>query len=323
MSISDVPYNLRVKKEIDRKLFSETLRLINKYYDLEKYTYVGMAGPFSEDFKVMYDRFNFNRMFSYEMNPEEYKRQLFNAPLDHIIYKNSLMYDFINDYPTLLGRTGSAVTLGKTVVWLDYTDMDESKLEEFSEAIGKFTVGSVIRITLQTHITNYGSKENGETQESLWNRRLVRAEEKLGRFFYTTHMRPENMTKAGFPKAVFQTLKTVAVSAMAGGTYDFIPLTTYTYQDSVKMLTFTGIILPRGEKTKFLKDTGFQNWKYGLFKNLMPIEIDVNSLSMKEKLELDSKPLSRVSRKLDYFPASAKKSYKFLSKFYPTYAKIV
>ncbi len=323
MSISDVPYNLRVKKEIDRKLFSETLRLINKYYDLEKYTYVGMAGPFSEDFKVMYDRFNFSKMFSYEMNPDEYKRQLFNAPLDHIVYKNLLMSDFINDYPTLLSRTGSAITLKKTVVWLDYTDIDESKLEEFSEAISKFTVGSVIRITLQTHITNYGTKENEESQESLQNRRIDRVQAKLGRFFYTAHMRRENMTKPGFPKAVFQTLKTVAASAMTGGNYDFIPLTAYTYQDSVKMLTFTGIILPKGEKTKFLKETGFKNWQYGLFKNSIPIEIDVNSLSMKEKLELDSRSLSRVSRKLDYFPASAKKSYKFLSKFYPTYAKIV
>jgi len=63
MSGKNLPYHLRVKKDIERRLFVEQLRLISKVYDLEQYSYVSMAGPFSEDFKLMSDRFNFKHFF--------------------------------------------------------------------------------------------------------------------------------------------------------------------------------------------------------------------------------------------------------------------
>lgn len=324
MPIKDVAYQIRVKKEIDRRLFAETLRLISKFFDLEKYAYAGMAGPFSEDFKLMHDRFNFQRMFSYEIDEDEYKRQLFNAPIDCIVYNNDSIAKFIDDYPSLIGKSGAVVNLKEVVLWLDYTGMiGEKVVDEYLEAVSKVENGSVIRITVQAHISNVAEKHDNENMEELRNRRKEILRDSLGRYFYEDEMLPNRMTNTGYPKAIYETLRIATFSKLIGTDSIFLPLTAYVYQDGVKMLTFTGIKLKKGNKTKFLNETGFKNWKYGLFKNTEPIIIDVGTLSLKEKYELDSKPLSRTTRKLDYFPEKTKKSYKFLSKFYPTYAKII
>ena len=55
MSGQFVPYQLRVGKGIDRRLFFHTLLKCSDHINIKKATYCSMPGPFAEDFKAIYN----------------------------------------------------------------------------------------------------------------------------------------------------------------------------------------------------------------------------------------------------------------------------
>ena len=49
---SSLPYRLRPNKAVDRELFLSLLMRLAPALSLEKYHYVGLGGPFLEDFRL-------------------------------------------------------------------------------------------------------------------------------------------------------------------------------------------------------------------------------------------------------------------------------
>lgn len=78
MSSGSIPYHLRQNKTIDRYAFIELLSKLDKYCDIDKYSYVGFGGHSLEDFKCIHSRFGITNMTSIENNQEVYNRQKFN-----------------------------------------------------------------------------------------------------------------------------------------------------------------------------------------------------------------------------------------------------
>ena len=321
MSGVNLPYHLRVKKDIERRLFVEQLRLITKIYDLEKYTYVGMAGSFSEDFKLMNDRFNFNNFISYEINENAYARQKFNLPFTKTNYLNKSMDSFIEEYPSIFLEDNS-LEVGKTVLWLDYIGFESKLLQEFEDAIAKVEDQSIIKITLRAHVASLG--ESASTQAETQKLRVKKVRTLLGNnYFFVDVFEDNKMTTNKFPLTIYELLKKVSIKALRGTNKVFLPISSYTYQDGMKMITFTGIKIKEDEIDNFLDKTGLNTWEYGLFDSNMPLDIEVPFLSLKEKYTFDACFPDEPDIELKYFNDKEINSYKKFHRFYPTFAKIV
>lgn len=316
---ANLPYHLRVKKDIERRLFVEQLRLITKVYDLEEYAYVGMAGAFSEDFKLMKDRFNFKDFFSYEVDKKAYKRQKFNLPFSKTNYEYKSIDTFIADYPEL-EINSQVFEIGKSILWLDYVGFEEKLLQDFNDAIARLETGSIIKITLQAHAANLAQGGGAAIQEE----RVKKVKSLLGEnYFFNDVFEHDKMTHKKFPSTIYKLLKKVSTSALRGTDSLFLPISSYVYQDGVTMITFTGIKIKESEKESFLDRTGLNTWEYGLSSLKEPLNIEVPFLSLKEKYSLDACFPNPPDNTLEYFEKEELKSYEKFHRFYPTFVKII
>jgi hypothetical protein len=318
MSGTNLPYHLRVKKDIERRLFVEQLRLITKVYDLEEYAYIGMAGAFSEDFKLMKDRFNFRDFFSYEIDEKAYKRQKFNLPFSKTNYAHQGIDTFIAEYPEI-EIDDEVFKIGKSILWLDYIGFEEKLLQDFSSAIASLENGSVIKITLQAHASNLAQGGGMAIQE----KRVERVKDLLGEnYFFSDVFEYDKMTHKKFPLTIYKLLKKISIAALQGTDTLFLPISSYVYQDGVSMITFTGIKIKESEKESFLEKTGLQSWEYGLCSLDEPLNIEVPFLSLKEKYSLDACFPDPPDEALKYFEDEELESYEKFHRFYPAFAKI-
>lgn len=319
MSGSSLPYHLRVKKDIERRLFVEQLRLVTKIYDLENYAYVGMAGAFSEDFKLMNDRFNFKDFFSYETNEKAYKRQKFNLPFSKTNYLHKGINEFIKDYPEIEIDDANH-EVGKAILWLDYIGLEAELLQDFEDAISKLVDKSVIKITLRTHAASLAEGGGIQKQEE----RVEKLRSALGtNYFMHDIFDKSHMTAKKFPSTIYQLLKKISNKALRGTESIFLPISAYKYEDGMTMLTFTGIKIKKSEKESFLEKTGLDTWIYGLHYLDEPLYIEVPFLSLKEKYSLDACFPDSPADELQYFEDKEIQSYEKFHKFYPSFAKII
>ena len=91
---SSLPYRLRPNKAVDRELFLSLLMRLGPALSLEKYHYVGLGGPFLEDFRLIHARLGLARMTCVETEEEVHKRQLFNRPVASIECVHKTLEDY-------------------------------------------------------------------------------------------------------------------------------------------------------------------------------------------------------------------------------------
>lgn len=105
-SFEKVNYLLRPRKQIERKIIIELLRLIQ---DIDKYNYIGLGSIFYYDFILFHKLLNINKMISLDDKTAN-KRFKFNLPYDFIKFINKRTTDFFSIYKLK----------SKTIIWLDY-----------------------------------------------------------------------------------------------------------------------------------------------------------------------------------------------------------
>lgn len=321
MNGSNIPYHLRVKKDIERQLFIEQINIIAKYYDISEYSYIGMAGPFSSDFKVFFTNFDFKNFISYESDDIVFRRQRFNKPFSKITYIKNDIKKFVDDYPKI-----NDLRLNKIVCWLDYTKFTGNELDSFKSIISKAEIGSIIKITLEAHASNLYKKSKDETIEQERELRLQKLKDNLGGFFNNEIYKPDMLTEKSFPRLVFQHLKVISREAFIGEhRKEFIPLSSYIYKDGLTMITFSGVIANSKDKDDFFKKTKMDLWQFGLLskKDDTAMEINVPQLSYKEILTINSKLPEKEPKKWSIFKEDELKQYIKFYKYYPSYFKIV
>jgi len=251
------------------------------------------------------------------MDNNVHKRQKFNIPFNPIYYLHENISEFSNNYPEI-----ETLELEDVVIWLDYTDFKFDFFENFGQLISTLSKGSVIKITLLTHISQIYSSD--EVVKIMREKRIEKLKDKLGNnYFYSDIFKTENMTEKSFPKVICKVLSRIASNSLEGGTTKLLPLSSYIYKDGMTMLTFTGVLIDENDEKDFLKKTGLDNWNYGLCASSDPLVIDVPFLSLKEKYSLDACLPSPPSEELEYLKEKEFLSYEKFSKFYPIYAKII
>lgn len=342
MSAGNLPYHLRLNKNVERQVFLDLLSQLSAYKPIREYSYFGFGGPFLEDFKLLHNHFKITKMYSIEMEQHVVERQSFNKPASCIKCLETTSGNLISDFETIC-ETDNAI------IWLDYTSPSElgEQLTEFGGLIGKMASGSIVKITINAAgnslmpdnalppLPENSSETPFQRGGRLREARVHKLESMLGTLFLRDKMTPEMMEAKKYPTVLFKTLLSVAHRALEGKTQKFEPLSAFKYSDGQQMLTLTGIILDDSDITKFKEKTSILDWEYYLYLNVNndePIEINMPFLSISEKLHIDQYLPSKFNElkdnlvfQLEHSPEKTKKSlenYQSFYRFYPNFSKV-
>lgn len=184
-----VPYRLRPNKAVDRELFLSLLSRLAPSLDIAKYHYIGLGGPFLEDFRLIHARLGIRHMTCVEADPEVYKRQLFNRPIHSVECV----------YATLEGFLAENYLDDPVVIWFDFTAPGNlvGQINSFCSALGAAPTPSVFRVTLNANPGSLGHPPAGDvsaeldgfstgdraTKPTVQEWRLQRFKERLGDLF--------------------------------------------------------------------------------------------------------------------------------------------
>lgn len=306
-----VPYKLRPNKSVDRELFISLLNRLGAVLRVENYKYIGLGGPFLEDFRLIHARTGIKDMVSIESDENTHKRQAFNKPIDSIECVHSSLEDYLaeNSFDEPL------------ILWLDYTGAEINQMKTFAQQIIEQEVYSILRITMNANPGSLG--DPGLTDEKLMEWRLNAFVNKVGKSSYTEGLAPNDVTTSKYGRSVLKVLSLQVDDALLG-CYDrkvAWALTTH-YSDGQPMVTATLIIVPpeNEEIERIVRDWEFQS------EPLSPLVLDLPSLSTKERLTMEINENPKEDMEYD-LPSSALKqepfeNFKKFYRVYPHYARI-
>lgn len=287
---SSLPYRLRPNKAVDRELFLSLLMRLTPSLSLENYQYVGLGGPFLEDFRLVHARLGLRRMACVETEQEVHKRQLFNRPIASIECVHATLEDYLD------GHDFEA----PAIIWFDYTEPKgiTTQIERFARTIGTVPLGSVLRVTLNANPESLGKpnanevsveiddvassdrKERPTVQE--W--RLARFKERVGQLF-PSGLSADGMTQKRFGFSVLRVLK-LAVEKEALNFRDrriVWALATH-YKDGQAMVT-AALVVCAADNTAI--EELVKGWEFYSTSD-SPHRLDLPALSTLERLTMES-----------------------------------
>jgi len=287
---SSLPYRLRPNKAVDRELFLSLLMRLAPKLALEKYHYVGLGGPFLEDFRLVHGRLGIAKMTCIEVEEQIHKRQLFNRPIASIECVHKTLEDFLDesDFGT------------PTIIWFDYTEPKRitTQIERFARTIGTVPIGSILRVTLNANPTSLGSPDSkdlsveieGEVSEdrsekpTIQEWRLARLKERLGALF-PSGLTAEGMTFKTYGLSLLRAMK-LAVDNEALSFRDrrvVWALATH-YADGQPMVTAALVVAPKDDTSI---DDLVKGWEFYATPDV-PHRFDLPALSTLERLTMES-----------------------------------
>jgi len=258
------PYHLRLNKAIDRFIFIEVIKKLEKLSDLSEYTYFSLGGPYLEDFRLLNEFCPEIGMVSIEESPETYKRQKFHKPCKTLRLEVSKFSSFLAEYDS---------NDKKSVFWLDYTKLNLEVLEDFKVALEQVATNSIVKITLQAMPGDYKDPIKAEDFRKVFSAFLADPAANppllLDDFLIMLRDMVQIATEQALP---------------ATGSMMFQPLTSFHYADGATMFTLTGIVCQRVDQKKIRNL--FKNWHWANLDWGKPKLINIPFLSTKERLHL-------------------------------------
>ena len=323
MSGSNVPYRLRPNKSVDRELFLGLLLRLTPWLDLKNYQYIGLGGPFLDDFRMLHGRIGIGDMVCLETEEKVFERQKFNRPVDCITCINKSLEDYLD----------SKAFEKPSIIWFDYTDPRElnSQMNRFADSLDQVVPGSILRITLNANPSSLGKPsddelkkllELGHNEDALQIWRLEKFRQKTGKFF-PNKLDSSFMTTKNFGKAVLKVLVLVVddvMKSIKGKKISWV-LATH-YSDGQAMVTAT-LLITEGEEKQL--EENLSNWEFHSTPD-SPMVLDLPFLSTRERLEMESKVGSLTQ--LEYeLPRSDMaqdpiESFKRFYRFFPHFTRV-
>jgi hypothetical protein len=287
---SSLPYRLRPNKAVDRELFLSLLMRLAPKLALEKYHYVGLGGPFLEDFRMIHGRLGIAKMTCIETEEQVHKRQLFNRPIACIECVHKSLEDYLDetDFDS------------PAIIWFDYTEPRgiTTQIERFARTIGTVPIGSVLRVTLNANPASLGKPEpkdisveaEGETSEDRTQKptiqewRLARFKERLGSLF------PNGLTANGmnfktYGTSLLRALKlAVEKEALSFRDRRIVWALATHYADGQAMVTAALVVCQNDDKAI---DELVKTWEFHATTDA-PHRLDLPALSTLERLTMES-----------------------------------
>ncbi len=287
---SSLPYRLRPNKAVDRELFLSLLLRLAPTLSLEKYHYVGLGGPFLEDFRLVHARLGIGRMTCVESEKEVHRRQIFNRPIASLECVHSTLEDYLD------GRDFEM----PAIIWFDFTEPKAvtTQILRFSRTIGTVPLGSVLRITLNANPESLGKPDPDEvsveveddasrdraqkptTQE--W--RLARFKERLGLLF-PSGITAEGMTHRNYGRSLLRVLRlAVEREALTFRDRRMVWALATHYKDGQAMVTAALVVCAADDTTT---QELVKGWEFYCTTDA-PHRLDLPALSTLERLTMES-----------------------------------
>lgn len=305
---SSLPYRLRPNKAVDRELFLSLLMRLAPKLALEKYHYVGLGGPFLEDFRLIHGRLGIAKMTCIETEEQVHKRQLFNRPIASIECVHKSLEDYLDE--TNLDSPA--------IIWFDYTEPKSitSQIERFARTIGTVPIGSVLRITLNANPSSLGRPDGNLSEAELMEWRLQAFQRRLGALF-PNGLIAAGMKQENFGKSLLHALKlAVEKEVLSFRDRRIVWALATHYADGQAMVTAALVVCQNDDKTT---EEVVKAWEFYTTTDA-PHRIDLPTLSTLERLTMESNAEAQATMGFE-LPTSnmGENPFEVFKKFYRIY----
>ena len=329
MSASDIPYQLRPNKFIDRQVFLDLLSRLLPHIGPENCAYVSMGGRHMVDHAAIYRRLGISNLLSFDRDQQVVCRQNFNRPIAQTICREMESGNIPGQLDAILDEFSSAENV---VLWLDYTDPSArlSQLQELVETLKSLRAKDIVRITMNAHVGTIGAPNNWKDRgyKSPAAARCAKLRGQLG------DLLPNEITAVdehSFPYDLSKSIKLAVSKAQyerADVRFELLLLTTY--KDGQRMLTASlRVVEPPLSKNRA---TEIDSWPFRSRNWSDVLHIDAPDLSLREKHKIDQylgRSPGYILDRLNFLLAEdreesirAIKSYKRLHRYYPAFHHI-
>lgn len=290
MSGADIPYQLRPNKHVERQLFWELLEYVNKWKSVKEMAYISMGGRFLEDFKQVHTKFGIHDLISIEENLTTHRRQRFNTPIGPLQCKRMKSGDLVTNFDVIT----TELKAQNYVIWLDYAAAKgrAGQLGEFESLISKLAAGDILKITLNSNLDTFCTKNQSEDMAAYQNRAFDKIKSKLNRYYPANkNFSSSEVTRDGVAAIVSSAVGVAAMKGLSGSrNLTAMPLSSFTYNDGYHdMTTVACIVLETADISDFINRTELGSWEFYTETWGIPTKIGIPDLSMKERLEIDGK----------------------------------
>ena len=273
---SSLPYRLRPNKAVDRELFLSLLMRLAPKLLLETYHYVGLGGPFLEDFRLIHGRIGIAKMTCIETEDQVHKRQLFNRPIASIECVHKSLEDYLDE--TNIDSPA--------IIWFDYTEPKgiTSQIERFARTIGTVPIGSVLRITLNANPSSLGRPDGNLSEAELMEWRLQAFQRRLGALF-PNGLIADGMKQENFGKSLLHALKlAVEKEVLSFRDRRIVWALATHYADGQAMVTAALVVCQNDDETI---EEVVKAWEFHATTDA-PHRVDLPALSTLERLTMES-----------------------------------
>jgi hypothetical protein len=287
-SASSLPYQLRPNKAVDRELFLSLLARLSGSLNLEEYTYVGLGGPFLEDFRLVHSRLGIAKMICVESEEAVHKRQVFNQPIPSVECKHNTLEKFID----------STEFDNPVIIWFDYTDPKAvtKQIIRFAETAMSVPLNSILRITLNAQPGSLGvpdadeiqtppdgEKDEDDHRPTLYEWRLAKFRDRMGKLF-PSETAAADMDRTRYGRALLMALKLAVSNELLSYPQRTVSWVLAThYADGQQMTTATLLVLPNDSSLGEL----VKKWPFHSSPEA-PLLLDMPVISTRERLTLEA-----------------------------------
>lgn len=292
MSAATLPYHLRPHKAVDRRLFIDLLGRSERWRPLDRAAYISMGAYPLEDHKMVHRKFGIGRLIAFDYDEKIVERQKFNRPVDSFHAIKSKSGDFIDKLDEYLqeAECGDADNL---VIWLDYTSPKQlgNQIREFEQLLDKLALGDIVRVTVNAQLSALHDARDKEGKlieaEPLRELRLEKLRSRIGDYL-PTDAASADMTDERLPVLISRAFGAAAAKAKPTSGRDvFAPLSSVRYADGQQMLSMTGMLISRDEKTVLYNRLGMETWPFWSQDWKTVYRLSVPDLTLRERLHLE------------------------------------
>ena len=333
MTAANIPYHLRTQKAVDRRLFLDLLGRFERYKPIVRYAYLSMGAYPLEDHKLVHRLLGITRLICFDGDERIVARQKFNRPTNTCYCACMKSSELVSSLDEVLTDAEAADADG-LIVWLDYTSPKHigEQIREFQELIDKLASGDIVRITVNANPAALGddSGDNGKrlVKQELAEKRFKKLDGRIGDYLpndVTLH----DMSKEKLPIALARAFGNAAGKALPpSGSKTFMPVSIVRYADAQQMLTLTGVVTERNEKSIIWDKVSLSDWPFSSREWNQVHALSVPDLTLRERLLLDRAVADNSHSKLeedlgfrfedDIDAAAFIQNYKDFYRFYPS-----
>jgi len=269
-------YHLRTNKAVERLLFLELLRKLDGKLrtPIARYQYVGMGGPYLEDFGAIHGTFGNRQMISLEIQKHVRSRQVINRPHSRVNLTLDSTTDFVATYQP--GRT-------PIIAWFDYEWPNwKAQIAESCDLLRQLPQLSIFKITLS-------GKTDWLDEGSAKDPMPARADRLTAMFGDYGTFTPAQLNT----KSICETLYSIFHRAVAAAVPDTSnnsvrTLASFKYDDGTPILTVAVAVGAPDRLEKIVAEGHLKGWPFSDLNWSGPKQIAIPPLSLREKLAVDA-----------------------------------